>query len=107
MALKIIKFQQEDSSKHYNCLQEVLNYIRALAPDDIKSEIWEDLCKISLKEFSEALQINPFVPNAPFLYPLKTSENHKLFWYFQGVEKGCIDIGNKWVKLLYICDIRQ
>ena len=23
--------------------------------------------------------INPFVPNAPFLYPLKTSENHKFF----------------------------
>ena len=31
----------------------------------------------------------PFVPNAPFLYPLKT------FWCFQGVEKGCI--GNEWV----------
>ena len=22
--------------------------------------------------------INPFVPNAPFLYPLKISENHKM-----------------------------
>ena len=22
--------------------------------------------------------INPFVPSAPFLYPLKTSENHKV-----------------------------
>ena len=32
---------------------------------------------------------NPFVPNAPFLYPLKTSENLT-------VEKGCIE--NKWVK---------
>ena len=40
--------------------------------------------------------INPFVPNAPFLYPLKTSENCKVFWCFQGVEKGCI--GNEWVK---------
>ena len=40
--------------------------------------------------------INPFVPNALFLYPLKTSENRKVFWCFQGVEKGCI--GNKWVK---------
>ena len=39
--------------------------------------------------------INPFVPNAPFLYPLKTSENHKVFWCFQGVKKGCI--GNEWV----------
>ena len=34
--------------------------------------------------------------NAPFLYPLKTSENFTVFWYFQGVEKGCI--GYKWVK---------
>ena len=39
-------------------------------------------------------KINPFVPNAPFLYPLKTSKNHKVFWCFQGVEKGCI--GSKW-----------
>ena len=40
---------------------------------------------------------NPFVPNAPFLYPKKTSENRTVFFlYFQGVEKGCIE--NKWVK---------
>ena len=39
---------------------------------------------------------NPFVPNASFLYPLKTSENRNVFWCFQGVEKGCI--GNEWVK---------
>ena len=37
--------------------------------------------------------VNPFVPNAPFLYPLKTPENRKVFWCFQGVDKGCI--GNK------------
>ena len=41
--------------------------------------------------------INPFVPNTPFLYNLKTSENRKSFLYFQGVEKRCI--WNKWVKL--------
>ena len=40
--------------------------------------------------------INPFVPSAPFLYPLKTSEKRKVFWCFQGVEKGYI--GKKWVK---------
>ena len=34
---------------------------------------------------------NLFVPNAPFLYPLKISENR-----FQGVETGCI--GNECVK---------
>ena len=39
--------------------------------------------------------LNPFVPNAPFLYLLKTLENRKVFWCFRGVEKGCI--GNEWV----------
>ena len=39
--------------------------------------------------------LNPFVPNAPFYYPLNTSENLPVFWCIQGVEKGCI--GNKWV----------
>ena len=42
------------------------------------------------------LYINPFVPNAPLLHPLKTSENRKVFWCFQGVEKGCI--GNEWIE---------
>ena len=41
--------------------------------------------------------VNPFVSNAPFLYSLKTSENLKVFWYFQGTEKECIE--KKWVKL--------
>ena len=41
--------------------------------------------------------INPFVPNAPFLYPLKTSANLADFGCFQGVEKGCI--GNKWINV--------
>ena len=40
--------------------------------------------------------INPFVPNTPFLYPLKTSENLTVFWCIHGVEKGCI--GYKWIK---------
>ena len=40
--------------------------------------------------------INPFVPNATFLYPLKTLENRKVFWCFQGVEKACTR--NEWVQ---------
>ena len=28
--------------------------------------------------------VNPFVPNTPFPYHLQTSENHKVFWCFQG-----------------------
>ena len=39
-----------------------------------------------------------FVPNAPFLYPMKT-ENRKVFSCFQGVEKGFT--GNKLFKLFY------
>ena len=42
--------------------------------------------------------INSFVPSAPFLDPLKTSEDLTVFWCFQGVEKGCI--GNNWVNAL-------
>ena len=41
--------------------------------------------------------LNPFVPNTVFLYRLKTLQNRKIFWCFQGVEKGCF--GNEWVKM--------
>ena len=44
--------------------------------------------------------VNPFVPNAPSLFPLKASENLMVLGYFQGVEKGCI--GNEWVNGLII-----
>ena len=50
------------------------------------------------------MTINPFVPNAPFLYPLKTSENLTVFLCFQGVEKGCIE--NEWVKTIR-CNISK
>ena len=37
-----MKFQQEDGLKHCNYLEEVLNYICALVPNDIEGEILED-----------------------------------------------------------------
>ena len=40
----------------------------------------------------ENISLNPFIPNVPFLYPLKTL----VFWCFQGVEKGYIE--NEWDK---------
>ena len=43
--------------------------------------------------------INPFVPNVPFLYTLEISENLKIFWCFQGVEKRWIEI--EWVKTYF------
>ena len=44
--------------------------------------------------------VNPFVPNAPFLYLLKTSEKLTVLWCFQGKEKGCI--GNEWVNKVFV-----
>ena len=46
------------------------------------------------------VELNPFVPNAPFFYTLKTSDNLTVFWCFLEVKKGCI--GNKWVKMFII-----
>ena len=56
-ALKIIKFQQEDTFKHYSFPEEMPNYIRALVPNDIKGKSLEDSHKVLLKEFCGSLQI--------------------------------------------------
>ena len=42
---------------------------------------------------------NPLVPNEPFLYPLKTSENLTVFWYFHGVEKSSLETNGLICKL--------
>ena len=49
-ALKITKIQQENTFKHYNYLEEVLNYISSLVSKDVKDEILEDWYKVSLNE---------------------------------------------------------
>ena len=38
---------------------------------------------------------NPFVPIAPFLHPMKTSDNLNVFWCFQGVGEEWLGIGFK------------
>ena len=38
-----MKIQQEVTFKHYNYLEEVLNYIRTQVPNDVKGEILENL----------------------------------------------------------------
>ena len=45
---------------------------------------------IMLFSTSNLSRLNPFVPNALFLYTLKTLKNRKVFWCFQEVEKGYI-----------------
>ena len=45
--LKVTKRQQEATFKHHSCLEEMLNYISALVPNDVKGEILEDWNKVS------------------------------------------------------------
>ena len=58
-------------------------------------------CEVSIQFLASQIiytSINPFIPNASFLYPLKTSENRNVFWCFLvfsgGREKM---LGNKWI----------
>ena len=44
--------------------------------------------------------LKALAPYAPILYLLKTSENRKVFLFFQRVRKECI--GNKWVKVILL-----
>ena len=62
----------------------------------LKQIDWRENAVLWNKNLRGYRSINPFVLNAPFLHPLKISENLTVFWCFQGVEKGCI--GNKRVK---------
>ena len=49
------------------------------------------------------IRFKPFDPNVPFLYPLKISENRKVFWCFQGVETGCIGTNELTIKFSLHC----
>ena len=64
----------------------------------VRLHTWKFIRCIGARKFHIAFHqiVDPFAPNATFLYPLKTSENRKVFWYFHGVEKGCL--GNEWLK---------
>ena len=59
----------------------------------VSVEFWYNLVAYVLIKIFDS--INPFISNPPFLHPLETSEHRKVFWCFQGIEKGCI--GNEWV----------
>ena len=51
-----MKIQQEVIFKHYNDVEEVLNYTRALVPSDVKGEILEDWYEVSPKEVCKIVQ---------------------------------------------------
>ena len=50
MDLKNNEISAEDTFKYYNYLEEALNYIRALVPNDIKGKILEDSYKVLQKK---------------------------------------------------------
>ena len=64
-----------------------------MSHDSFKPQLVQWNFKLSLS----SLALKLFVPNAPFLYPLKTERFSDVFG---GVEKGCI--GKKWVKNLWV-----
>ena len=55
-----------------------LDEIKSVFHNFLRAIVWWKARKITDTSF------NPFVPNAPFLYPLKTSENLKVFLMFSG-----------------------
>ena len=59
------------------------------------------LGRVWVKEYLKNLLTNSF-PMHPFLTPQNTSENRKVFWSFQAVEKGCI--GNWWVNFSFFTE---
>ena len=61
-----------------------------------KISLLELSVRLSIGKFHTDLHINPFAPNALFLYSLKASEKRTVIWCFQEVEKGCIE--GEWVK---------
>ena len=88
--------------KNYNDKSYISGYRKKCSPFFFLLFFLEKFRTLTLPCFNEKPMknnisfLNTLVSNAPFFYPLKTPENPKVFWYFQGVEKGWI--GNKWVK---------
>ena len=71
--------KQNNQNKIY---MDLASFLKGLKTNELRKSIK----KKSLIVFS----VKPFVPNAAFLHPLKTSGSRKVFWYFQRIEKGCI-----------------
>ena len=72
--------------------------IHFLRSDRLAKKLRERIIRSIISSFNHSININLFVPNANFLYPLKTSENLPVFWCFQGLEEGCIE--NKLVNVM-------
>ena len=73
------------------------NCLRQIFLEKLTGHGWEKTFATAFPVWSLEFFAKPFVPDTPFLYLLKTSENRKVCWCFQEVEKGYI--GNKWIKV--------
>ena len=60
-----------------------------------EQKVQQQVQNICVALFRKRFMFSLFVPNASFLQPLKTSENHKFSDVFRVQRKGAI--GNKWV----------
>ena len=58
----------------------------------------DKLTGLKKTNFEKAVEYQPIRSQWTPLYPLKTSENSKVFWYFQRAEK--VSIGKEWAKAL-------
>ena len=65
-----------------------LRFWKVLATWKFNSKKMKNNKKLIWDKTFQAFQVNPYWTNAPFWNPLKTSENRKFFWCFQGVPKG-------------------
>ena len=89
------KLKQILNMKRHLDLQKQINVFFILYPQ-CRVEATTAFLELNLKMRKTQLHFNSFVPNTSFLYPVKTSENRKVFWCYKGIEKGCIE--NEWVK---------
>ena len=86
--LKLCKLLDQNNKKTSDKNEKLTSFL-------LTSAFFDSSNVTLMEKWLFVISFNPFVSNALFLYPLKTSENHTVFWCFQGVEKGCI--GNEWV----------
>ena len=106
MELLFTQYKSEIFFKRFKFFQTIFRLIfderegllQLLKHCQSKTAIFSDI-KIGKSSVETIPCFNPFIPNALFLYPLKTLENRKVFWCFQEVEKVCIE--NKCVNVIF------
>ena len=68
-----IEWSKEDTHYYVSCLWHGHD-------EEWRNKIFHLGVSLYLLEKAYTLCVNPFVPDAPFLYPLKTSENRKVLY---------------------------